>query len=50
MDGVGGVWLWFGAPIMHRMLGQSFARHWDVGVAIWYGRSHSNVVEFDGLL
>ena len=31
MDGVGGVWLWFGAPIMHIMLGQGLARHCMLG-------------------
>ena len=29
-DGVMGVCVWFGAPIMHRMSDFSLARHWHV--------------------
>lgn len=54
VDGVGGVWLRYGAPIMHMMPCHNFARHWHV--EWWHGMgeatliSLSLVVCYDGFL
>ena len=46
--GLIGVWLWFGAPIIHRMSNLSFIVHWHVSLEHEHGSSQSSMVDFGG--
>ena len=49
-EGAFGVFIWFGASIMHRMSGLSFAWHLHVVFVHVHLRSHLGIVESGGLL
>jgi hypothetical protein len=49
-DGVIGVCVWFGAPIMHRMYGLSLAWHWQGVCGHVHLSNQSRIVCFGGLL
>ena len=45
-----GVWVWFGAPIMHRISGLNLTRHWHVVYGHMHLKSPSIIVCSGGLL
>ena len=49
-EGVMGVCIWFGAPIMHMISGLNLAWHWHVVCVHGHLRSHSGIVCSGGVL
>ena len=49
-EGIMCVGLWFGAPLIHRMFGLSFARHWYGGCAHVHLSNHFRIIESGALL
>ena len=47
-EGLIGVCVWFGAPIMHRMYGLNLVSQWQVGCEDMRWRSHSEIVGCGG--